>query len=96
MEQNFPYFLLKSRDTNRTEIAYQNHEPRTKPNNIVPKSRTTVPIRTGTVIWFGTIIHEYIDLYLWLGRLLGFEQKRIMILLNQQEQKYIHGSCLEN
>ena len=53
MEQNFPYFLLKSRDTNRTEIAYQNHEPRTEPNNIVPKSRTTVPIRTGTVIWFG-------------------------------------------
>ena len=39
-------------------VSYQNFVPCTEPNNIVPKSRTTVPIRTGTVIWFGTIIHD--------------------------------------
>ena len=44
-------FVRKS----RTEP--DNFVPRTEPNNIVPKSRTTVPNRTGTVIWFRTIIH---------------------------------------
>ena len=36
---------------------YESKVTHTEPNNIVPKSCTAVPFRTGTVIWFGTIIH---------------------------------------
>ena len=41
----------------KDHLSLQNYGPRTEPNNMGPKSRTTVPIRTGTVIWSGPSIH---------------------------------------